>query len=305
MPNMWTLAGACLPALLIAGGTLRAEVVASPATRDADGVLTHRIECDLQSAPTELRVLLPREAAGEATRAAKKWPVVYLLPVEPGRESRFGDGLRTAAEMDAANRYGAIVVQPTFAALPWYADHPTDRTLAQESYFTEVVVPLVERTYPALAEPRGRLLVGFSKSGWGAWSLLLRHPDKFGKAASWDAPLTMIWPSKYGSQPIFGTEENFEKYRITKLLEDRAALFVEPRRQRAGGVSDRSLTTPNNAQSPRLILLGHGNFADHGPIHERLDRLRIPHAYRPGPKTPHVWDKAWLQPAIEAALSDE
>jgi hypothetical protein len=284
MRNMWTLAGAWLPALLLAGGPLRAEVVISPATRNTDGVLTHRIECELQAAPTELRVLLPREVADEATRAIKKWSVIYLLPVEAGRESRFGDSMRTAVEIDAANRYGAIIVQPTFAALPWYADHPTDRTLAQESYFTDVVVPLVERTYPALAEPRGRLLVGFSKSGWGAWSLLLRHPDKFGKAASWDAPLTMTWPSKYGSQPIFGTEETFEQYRITKLLEDRAEQLTD---------------------SSRLILLGHGNFPDHGPIHEQLERLRIPHVYRPGPKTPHVWDKAWLQPAIEAVVSDE
>lgn len=252
-----------------------AEPKLGPAEKSDDAVLVHRVVSDLQSAPTEVRVLLPKEMP-----AAKKLPVVYLLPVEAGREHRYGDAMTEAVRLDAANRYGAIFVAPTFAALPWYADHPTDAALAQERYFLDVVLPLVERTYPALAEPRGRLLVGFSKSGWGAWSLLLRHPDVFGRAASWDAPLLMGWPSKYGSQPIFGTEENFEKYRITRLLDERAKLFA--------------------SEPPRLILLGKGNFNDHEPIHAMLEKLGIPHTYHDGPKTPHVWDAAWLKPAVEA-----
>lgn len=254
-----------------------AEPEFGPAQKSADGVLVHRVVSELQAGPTELRVLLPKELP-----ATKKLPVVYLLPVEAGREQRYGDAMTEAVRLDAADRYGAIFVAPTFAALPWYADHPTDRTLAQERYFVEVVVPLVERSYPALAEPRGRLLVGFSKSGWGAWSLLLRHPDVFGRAASWDAPLLMGWPSKYGSQPIFGTEANFAKYRITRLLEERARLFA--------------------SEPSRLILLGQGNFNDHEPIHALLQKLGVPHAYHDGPKTPHVWDVAWLQPAVEALI---
>lgn len=258
------------------------EPVLGPAEKSDDGVLVHRVVSDLQSAPTELRVMLPKELP-----AAKKLPVVYLLPVEAGRERRYGDAMTEAVRLDAANRYGAIFVAPTFAALPWYADHPTDRSLAQERYLVEVVLPLVERTYPALAEPRGRLLVGFSKSGWGAWSLLLRHPKVFGRAASWDAPLTMGWPSKYGSQPIFGTEENFEKYHITRLLDQRAKLLS---------------ANPDTAEPPRLILLGKGNFPDHEPIHAQLLKLGIPHKYHDGPQTPHVWDRAWLEPALEALV---
>jgi enterochelin esterase-like enzyme len=77
----------------------------------------------------------------------------------------------------------------------------------------------VERTYPARAAAGGRLLLGFSKSGWGAWTLLLRHPERFAKAAAWDAPLMLDAPGKYGSGPIFGTPENFERYRLTRLVE--------------------------------------------------------------------------------------
>src|SRR5205085_10113631 len=132
-----------------------------------------------------------------------------------------------------------IFVSPTFSQLPWYADHSTEPLVRQESYFLKVVVPFIERTYPVDAEPKGRLLLGFSKSGWGAWSLLLRHPDIFGRAAAWDAPLMMDRLGKYGTTAIFGSQENFEQHQITRLLRAKAESLDATK---------------------RLILTGYGNF---------------------------------------------
>lgn len=239
-------------------------------------VMTHRIDSPRQSAPTDVRVVVPDQVA-----AGEKLRVVYLLPVEPGRERRYGDGLETALEFDAANKFRVVLVAPSFAALPWYADHPSDPRLAQESYFLQEVVPFVEANYPVVAERRGRLLCGFSKSGWGAWCLLLRHPDTFDRAAAWDAPLTMDAPGKYGSGQVFGTPENFAHYQITKLLDERAV-----------SVSERG--------AERLILLARGNFPDDVAIHERLQKLGVPHVYRDDLKTKHVWSRDWLEPALES-----
>src|SRR5262249_30765195 len=142
-----------------------------------------------------------------------RYPVIYVLPVEAKNESRFGNGLLEVKKQDLHNKLKAIFVAPTFSHLPWYADHPTDASIRQESYFLKVVIPFVDKTYPTIAEARGRLLLGFSKSGWGAWSLLLRNPEMFGKAAAWDAPLMMEKPNNFGMGEIFGTQENFENYR--------------------------------------------------------------------------------------------
>ena len=147
-----------------------------------------------------------------------------MLPVEAGNESRYGDGLLEVKKDDLQNRYEAVFVAPTFSHLPWYADHPTDPEIRQEAYLLKVVLPFVEKQYPVRHDAeRAARCSGFSKSGWGAFSLLLRHPDVFGRAAAWDAPLMMDAPGKYGSGDIFGTKENFEEYQITKLLEQRAA----------------------------------------------------------------------------------
>ena len=122
--------------------------------------------------------------------------------------------------------------------------------------------------------------MGFSKSGWGAWSLLLRHPNTFGKAVAWDAPLMMDKPNKFGMGPVFGSQENFEKYQISKLLEAKAKTL---------------------GKSKRLTHIGHGSFRFHHDNTEALlKKLAIPHTYLDGPKLKHDWHSGWVTKAVEA-----
>ena len=259
-----------------------------------DGFLVHEVKSPYQAGTTRIRVLLP-DALGAAMKPGfagdrprgtnekgKKYPVVYVLPVEAGTESRYGDGLKEVKKLDLHNALKAVFVAPTFSHLPWYADHPTKTDVRQETYFLKVVVPFVEKTYPAKAEASGRLLLGFSKSGWGAYSLLLRHPDTFGRAAAWDAPLMMEKPGAYGSGDIFGTDDNFAGYRVSKLLGANAAKF---------------------AKESRFVLLGYGNFRDHHKqAHDLMDKLKVPHEYRDGPSRKHDWHSGWVKEAAELLL---
>ena len=236
------------------------------------GATVFRIRSPYQPGTTRVRILAPDTLPPKARRR-----VLFVLPVEPAPEHRWGDGFATVRKLNAHNRFGLIVVAPSFAQWPWYCDHPTDAAKRQEAYMLQVVVPLVQRLYPH--EARHRALLGFSKSGWGAWSLLLRNPDQFGAAAAWDAPLMMKKPL-FGMNAIVGTQANFERYRIPLLLE-----------QHADAVRGRT----------RLALLGYGNFrSHHQQCHALLERLRIPHVYADGPKRPHHWDSGWVEEAIVA-----
>ncbi len=255
----------------------------SDAVVNEHGFRVHRVTSEFQSGETLLRVLLP-----EKVKPDERLNVLYLLPVEANTEHRYGDGLLEAKKLDLANKHRLICVAPTFSHLPWYADHPTDKTIRQEMYFLKVVLPTVERLYPALAERDGRLLAGFSKSGYGAWSLLLRHSDIFAKAAAWDAPLMKTAPDQFGMGPIYGTPENFSSYRIDNLLRERATAL-----------------RPKTGEQPtaRLIHLGFGSFRDH---HQRaealLNELQIPHAYADGPRLEHTWHSGWLEEAVKRLL---
>jgi len=251
-----------------------APPVISAATRDRSGFLVHTVRSAMQDAPTKVKVLLPYRVEKE-----RRYPVLFVLPVEAGDGNRYGDGLTEVKKLDLHNKHGLICVAPTFARLPWYADHPTDPKVRQETYFLDVVVPFVEKTYPATAKPEGRLLLGFSKSGWGAFTLLLRHPDRFGRAAAWDAPMAMDVPGRYGSGDIFGGRDNFEKYHVLQLSE-----------RQAGKLGDEK----------RLGLFGYGGFRkDHRTAHEAMVRLRLPHEYRDGPARRHDWHSGWVAEAVQ------
>jgi len=266
-----------LTCLLVASSTLRAaeESFVAPAKRAEQGWLVHSVESPLQRGDTEIKVLLPEQGEKDARRR-----VLYVLPVEADNGTRWGSGLAEIQKHGLHNRFQLIVVAPTFSDLPWYADHPTLTKIRQEEYFLKVVVPFIDRTYPTLASAEGRWLLGFSKSGWGAWSLLLRQPDVFGKAAAWDAPMMMETPDRFGMKEIVGTQENFDRYRITNLLRSRADSLA--------------------GKSPRLILTGFGNFhGDHEKLHAWLDQQKIPHVYRDGPKREHAWGSGWLTEAVE------
>lgn len=244
------------------------------AVKDKHGFLVHEVRSSFQATVTQICLLFPDKFDRKTPL-----PVVYVLPVEAGNEDRYGNGLLEIKKLDLHNHLNVVFVAPTFSHLPWYADHPSRAEIRQESYLCKVVIPFIDRTYPVQREAKGRHLLGFSKSGWGAWSLLLRNPELFGRAVAWDAPLMMEKPGKYGSGEIFGPAENFERFRVSKLLASKADLFHKEK---------------------RLFLYGYGNFrAEHEQAHSLMNRLKIVHDYQDGPFRKHNWHSGWVKDAVQ------
>jgi hypothetical protein len=244
------------------------------------GEIAFTVRSPWQKSDTTVHVLVPDNSDG-----SEKLRVLFVLPVEPGSGTRWGSALDQIIKRDLHNKHHLICVYPTFSALPWFADHPSDKTLRQESYLVEGIVPFIDANFKTTAKPSDRLLVGFSKSGWGAFTLLLRNPNVFGKAAGWDAPFMMQKSGGYGSGPIFGTQENFAaNYHLAKLVEQHAAKFQE---------------------TPRLIHLGYGNFKDHHIRFEALlNKHNVSHIYRHGPQRKHAWQSGWLSEAVQLLVDD-
>jgi hypothetical protein len=283
------LAGAAFAGTLVASETSAAgrfprEIApgvfeVGPASVDAGGIVTHTIRSPFQGGENAVHVLLP----AAARQPGRKFRVLYVLPVYGGVEAARA-GLAEVLRTGLHERHGLICVSPAFATIPWYADHPTDPLIRQESHLLRAVLPLVERCHPARADAAGRLLLGFSKSGWGAWSLLLRHPEVFGAAASWDAPLAMPGPGPWQTDRIWPTAADFARYAIGDLLRQRAELL--------------------RWQPARLVLMGHGKFPDDDiAVHELMARLGIPHHWEHGRRLEHGWTSGWVAPAVNALMS--
>ena len=239
----------------------------------------HSLRSPRQAGETTVRIFLPDNSDSPAPPR-----LLLVLPVEAGTENRWGDPAAEVRRIDLANRYNLVVAIPTFSALPWYADHPTDKRLRQESYLLDDVLPLIDRHHGTQSSAGTTMVVGFSKSGWGAWSLLLRHPSIFARAAAWDAPLMQRKPDQYGMGPIFGNQANFNRYLVSDLVKRQAKLLRGHK---------------------RLVLTGYFQSfrAHHVAMHRLLTELEVPHTYRDGPKRDHHWESGWLDEAVGLLIS--
>jgi S-formylglutathione hydrolase FrmB len=249
-------------------------------TRDANGFQDYAVQSNTESTQTEIRVLLP-----PTLQAGTSYRTVYVLPVEAGLGTQFGDGLKTVKALGVQTTENAIFVEPTFSATPWYADNATNPQIRQETYFVSVVVPFIDQQYPVLAAPAGRLLMGFSKSGWGAFTLLLRNPGVFGRAVDWDTPLDMTSPNgAFDFSQILGTSQNFANYEVSALLKKDAPLLQN--------------------QPPRLFMFGYCYYAaDLKATDQLMTQLGIPHVYLPGVHRAHDWTSGWVAEAVNLLLS--
>ena len=263
-----------------------AETV-GPAFDAADGVWRFTVRSQYQRGPNAIEVLLP-----DCFDASRTYPVLYVLPVETGLGGHYGNGLQEVRKAGLHNKHGLIAVAPAFDTEPWFGDNPADPTIRHESYVIRVVVPLVEGRYPTLGTAEGRLLVGFSKSGWGAFTLILRNPDFFGYAAAWDAPL-MLEERWWRMVEQFGGDGNFQKYRPADLFEWQARHF-------------RGKT--------RLVLLGEcgfggepgGKYAGRShtvEAHQKMEAMGIRHIYRNDVRVEHRWDSGWVPVAVDAMMA--
>lgn len=243
-------------------------------------IMSHRIYSPFQADSTTIRVLLP-----DNMDPNKSYRVLYILPVIENGNRRFGDGLQEIKKGNYHNIHQLICVAPEFTTMPWYADHSTNMGKQDESHVLKTVIPFVERNYSALTSKEGRLLIGFSKSGWGALTLLLRNPDVFHKAVGWDIGIRIdtggITEEKRGSNisQNFGSEANFELYRVSSLLKksgnklgDSARLFY---------YNTEGVRAPGGVDIHRLMV-----------------NLEFPHRYLFETKRKHRWDSGWMPEAV-------
>lgn len=247
---------------------------------------TWKLRTEYQNGSHEVRVLVP-----ETYSKARKYRVLYVLPVEADFEEEYGYGLGEFQKLEAHNLHDVILVEAGFEIAPWYGDHASNPRVRQASFMREALVPFIESKYSTLGTSEGRLLIGFSKSGWGAYSLILTYPDFFGYAAAWDAPM-FLSDLHYNMEEVFGTIEQLQRYRPDLLIPRQARFF----RNRA-----------------RLVLAGEKLFGTAGPAlggmsqtvatHELLVRESIPHHYDDSLSAPHRWDKDWMDPTLEALMS--
>jgi hypothetical protein len=250
---------------------------------DASGVQHYQVTSpDSGPGPQTLRVLQPSNPAPGVAHN-----FIYVLPVEPGEGTTFGDGLQVIQSLGLQNQDNLTVIEPSFSINPWYADNPLDASLREDTFMALDLQPWVKANLSTTGSEQ-HWLIGFSKSGIGAQTLILRHPDKFALAASWDFPADMNAYDEYGdnSSDSYGTDANFQaNYRLTPaFLAAHAAPFKVNNRIWIGSYQ-----------------LFRQDVADYDPL---LTAQGILHTTETPTAMAHAWDSGWVPIALAALRVD-
>ena len=201
---------------------------------DTNGVATYNMTSPIVSGGTTepLRVLTPTNPAPGVAHN-----FLIALPVEPGEGTTYGDAMSTLESLNAQNQYNLTIVEPSFAIDPWYADSATDPNELMETFMTDQLVPWI-KAHLATTGKEQVWLIGFSKSGVGAQDLILKHPNVYTLAASWDFPDSPSYDALGSSEATaYGTNANFlANYQLSQnFVNTYAAPFAQQKRLWIGG----------------------------------------------------------------------
>jgi hypothetical protein len=235
---------------------------------------------DTMKGPVDVRILRPTNPSPGVAHN-----FLFVLPVQNGTENQsYGNGLNLLQSLNAQNQYNLTIIEPSFALVPWYADHPSDTAIAYDTFMNSQLVPWARSTFAATAHEQN-WLIGFSKSGYGAIDLLLKYPTTFALAAAWDFPANMSKYDQYGDSANYGTDTNFQSnYRLT-------GEFV--------GAHKAPFTEVN-----RILISGYNTFRrDMADFDAMLTSLGMLHTFTKRSFGAHSWGAGWLPEAL-AALYD-
>lgn len=201
---------------------------------------------------------------------------ILLLPAGEEANSSLGDPMECATQLATRPLASGIRLgYPHYDRSPgWYAD----RDQQEGSPERAVLSAALEWT---AVDDAPLYLMGFSKSGYAALSILARHwrLGLFSGAAAWDAPLMLTGLTRSSMVRSYGTEEAFSKHCLVNRIPDLAE-----------AVSTAGL---------KLVMDG---FVVWGVqmrnFHELLRGCGVDHVYSETRRAAHCWDPAWMETCV-------
>lgn len=204
------------------------------------------------------------------------YPVVYLLH---GYSGDYLNWITQVPELkQAADEYHVIIVCPDGGFSSWYFDSPVDTAVRYETFMSGELIPAIDARYHTIPDRQQRAICGLSMGGHGALYLAIRHPDKFGAAASISGGVDILpfpdnWDIKKRLGDLKTHRKNWEQNSVINLVDSlkngELKILIDD------GVSD--------------IFI-----KENRALHEKLLRLKIDHVYveRPGGHTWSYWRNA-------------
>ncbi len=210
--------------------------------------------------------------------------IFFVLPVEKQKvRYKYGSGIHEIKDLIDSNLISnnTVFIQPGFTRVPWYGNHPSNRQIWQEKY----LVDLIEQVSEIFSKYNFKIyLLGFSKSGWGSMSLLLKYPGLIDGIFIWDAPLSTGFNINWGMGQVFRDKNYFENnYRLAK----------------------RVCASPRRLKDKIIVIGGYALFRKETETFlEVMDECKIKYHYCQDLLFKHEWNREWIYPLFKHLKSD-
>lgn len=159
---------------------------------------------------------------------------------------------------------GALLRQVHFPTLVWYNEPVRREAIAQiRAWGGEPVI-----------------LVGFSKSGLGAWNILRTIPDRISATIIFDAPVAREKLPPWGTAPFYADDASWQQDLPLRTVADVQAVVVD---------------------THKLVLLsGVGFHEEMCTLAQALAGTRVRHVFLPRPNLKHHWQSGWVEEGLKA-----
>jgi enterochelin esterase-like enzyme len=271
-------------ALLTLSASAAAVMIGSRPRATSSAAQTRAISCPSPSLGGSLpaRVYLP-----SGYGAGRRYPVVYFLHGLPAGPSSYTANAFVAAALAHAHER-AIVVAPQGARdsdsdreyLDWSPTENWPQAIAHD------LPSCIDHRYRTIADRSGRMLIGLSAGGYGAFNIGLRNLQTYAAVESWSGYFVATDPSGH------------------HVLD-----LGSPQANQAATVPRGAALVGEMARWPSLIAFYVGRSDDRfADMNERFDaslrRSRIAHVFRlyPGGHSPALWEAQaahWLTMALQ------
>ncbi len=156
-----------------------------------------------------------------------------------------------------------------FSRLVWYNEAVRKETIAQISAWD--VAPIV--------------LVGFSKSGLGAWNIARTIPDLVSATIIFDAPAARLQLPPWGTDAFYPDDAAWQaNLPIRTIREFKTAMHTEH----------------------QLVLISGANFHDEmSALSDALAANGVPHLFLPCPDMKHHWNSGWIEVGLNILLKPD
>ena len=161
---------------------------------------------------------------------------------------------------------GSSVRQVCYPSLVWYNDGVRKEAIAQIRAWG--VAPVV--------------LVGFSKSGLGAWNLARSIPDIVSATIIFDAPVAREHLPPWGTDAFYANDTEWQRDLPANTIQSFASAMPT---------------------SHQLVLISGEGFHDEmRTLSQALDEAGLAHAFLPRPHMKHHWNSGWIEEGLNTLL---